>query len=126
MGPVATGLGEVLHYVVRGTGPRADLMGLRTSQDWILKPPLRQVPGTAEVNSWGGLEKQYQVRVDPARLFKYDISFEQVMQAVRSNNMNVGGGNLDRAGDMLLVHAIGRTANVDQIENIVIEAQGGV
>ena len=63
MGPVATGLGEVFHYVVTGQGK--DLTDLRTTQDWIIRPALRTVPGTAEINSWGGLEKQYQVRVIP-------------------------------------------------------------
>jgi heavy metal efflux system protein len=124
MGPISTGLGEVFHYFLRGEG--ADLTRLRTIHDWQVKPAMRVVPGTAEVNSWGGLEKQYQVRVDPDKLFKHDISFEQVMQAVRANNANVGGGNLDLAGDMLLVHGLGRTATVEQIENIVILAQEGV
>ena len=73
---------------------------------------MRIVPGTAEVNSWGGLEKQYQVRIDPgAAVQARHLTFEQVMQAVRANNLNVGGGNIDRAGDMLLVHGIGRTVN---------------
>jgi cobalt-zinc-cadmium resistance protein CzcA len=63
LGPVATGLGEVFHYLV--TSDYKDLTELRTLQDWVLKPALRMVPGTAEINGWGGLEKQYQVRIDP-------------------------------------------------------------
>jgi heavy metal efflux system protein len=124
MGPVSTGLGEVFHYFLRSDAK--NLTELRTIHDWQVKPAMRIVSGTAEVNSWGGLEKQYQVRVDPARLFKHDISFEQVMRAVQANNINVGGGNLDRAGDMLLVHGLGRTTSVQQIENIVIQAKEGV
>ncbi|MFO1021477.1 MAG: CusA/CzcA family heavy metal efflux RND transporter [Planctomycetales bacterium] len=127
MGPVSTGLGEVFHYVLMGDGPHPrDLMSLRTMQDWQVKPVLRPVAGTAEINSWGGLKKQYQVRIFPEKLFKYDLTFQQVVQAVQQNNLNVGGGNINRGGDMLLVHGIGRTTNVKQIEEIVITSKGGV
>jgi cobalt-zinc-cadmium resistance protein CzcA len=129
MGPVSTGLGEVFHYFLIGrgaNGEETDLTQLRTIHDWEVKPHLRIVPGTAEVNSWGGLEKQYQVRIDPTLLFKHDLTFEQVVGAVKSNNVNVGGGNLDRSGDMLLVHGLGRTINTEQVKNIVITAKSGV
>src|SRR5581483_8223345 len=97
LGPVATGLGEVLHYHVKASGRQhPDLTLLRTTQDWIVRPALRTVPGSAEINSWGGLEKQYQVRIDPRRLFKYNLSLQQVMDAIRANNLNVGGGYVDR------------------------------
>ena len=81
MGPVSTGLGEVLHYILIGEGK--DLTDPRTMQDWTVKPAMRPVPGTAEINSWGGLKKQYQVRIDPTLLIKYDLSWEEVTQAVR-------------------------------------------
>ena len=67
---------------------------LRTIHDWIVKPQLRSVRGVAEVNSWGGYEKQYQVRLDTDRLFKYGLTFEQVSEALRANNENVGGGTI--------------------------------
>src|SRR5262249_2462593 len=110
LGPVATGLGEVFHYIVRSD--TRDLMELRTEQDWVLRPALRTVPGTAEVNVWGGLQKQYQVLIDPARLLKYDLTYDRVAQSIRDNNLNVGGGTLQRAGEMLLVYGIGRTNGV--------------
>ncbi len=135
MGPVSTGLGEVFHYIVRledvdiSKLPRErqieELTRLRTVHDWVIKPQLRTVRGTAEVNSWGGFEKQYQVRIDPARLIKHNLTFEQVVTAVRENNRNVGGGNITRNAEMLLVHGIGRTVNIKQIKNIVIEAVDG-
>ncbi len=124
MGPVATGLGEVFHYVLIPDGK--DLTEIRTLHDWVVKPAMRSVPGTAEVNSWGGFKKQYHVRVDPTQLVKYDLTFDEVMAAVPDNNLNVGGGYLNRSGDMLLVHGVGRTINVEQIENIVIKANQGV
>jgi cobalt-zinc-cadmium resistance protein CzcA len=124
MGPVSTGLGEVYHYVVSPSD--GDLMSLRTLHDWTIKPPMRTVAGTAEVNSWGGLERQYQVRVDPTRLVTHGLTFQQVIEAVRANNANVGGGSIEQAGSMLLVHGLGRTATVGQIENIVLAARDGV
>ena len=125
LGPVATGLGEVLHYHVTSTQPLPDLTELRTTQDWRIRPRLRTVPGAAEVNSWGGLEKQYQVRVDPTKLIKYQLTLQQLLEAVRAGNLNVGGGYIDRQGDMLLVHGIARTVTLPQIENIVVAAAAG-
>ena len=135
LGPVSTGLGEVFHYVVRLEGvdisalPRErqieELTNLRTVHDWIVKPQLRTVRGTAEVNSWGGFEKQYQVRIDPSRLIKFNLTFDEVVDAVKANNRNVGGGNITRNTEMLLVHGIARTVNIPQIENIVIKAMDG-
>jgi cobalt-zinc-cadmium resistance protein CzcA len=124
MGPVSTGLGEVFHYVVTGKGD--DVTELRTIHDWVIRPHLRTVRGTAEVNSWGGYEKQYQVRIDPARLIKHGLTFDDAAAAVERNNRNVGGGNVRQNGTMLLVHGLGRTANVEQIRNIVISAHDGV
>jgi cobalt-zinc-cadmium resistance protein CzcA len=124
LGPVATGIGEIFHYVV--TSERKDLAELRTLQDWVLKPSLRTVPGTAEINGWGGLEKQYEVRIDPERLLQFDVTFAQVVQAVRDNNLNVGGGSISRAGDMLLIHGVARTNDLEQIRNIAVSAREGV
>ncbi|MBI2823058.1 MAG: efflux RND transporter permease subunit [Planctomycetia bacterium] len=130
MGPVATGLGEVLHYILLSEGESAgeakELTELRTIHDWIVKPAMRPVPGTAEINSWGGFKKQYQVRIDPTRLIKHDLMWSSVVDAVRSNNLNVGGGSLNRSGDMLLVHGVGRTSTIEQIESIVVTAKAGV
>ena len=136
MGPVSTGLGEVFHYVVRlkdvdiSALPRArqveKLTELRTIHDWIVKPQLRTVPGTAEVNSWGGFEKQFQVRIHPDRIIRHGLTFDEIVQAIKLNNRNVGGGNITRNAEMLLVHGIGRTVNIEQIGNIVIKAKDGV
>jgi cobalt-zinc-cadmium resistance protein CzcA len=136
MGPVSTGLGEVFHYVVTSKGYDfsklsdeervAKLTELRTIHDWVIKPKLRTVKGTAEVNTWGGYEKQYQVRIDPQRLIKHGLTFDEVVEAVEKNNKNVGGGNIRQNSQMLLVHGLGRTVNVEQIKNIVVTASDGV
>jgi len=135
MGPVSTGLGEVFHYVLTYEGydfsklPAEErvnkLTELRTIHDWVVKPQLRSIPGVAEVNSWGGYEKQYQVRIDPNRLVKHGLTFDQVTEAVKDNNRNVGGGNISVGARMLLVHGQGRTVNVEQIKNIVVTAKDG-
>jgi cobalt-zinc-cadmium resistance protein CzcA len=124
LGPVSTGLGEVIHYVVTGKGD--DVTQLRTIHDWVIKPKLRTVKGAAEVNSWGGFEKQYQVRIDPSRLIKHGLTFDAVTGAVERNNRNVGGGNVRRESQMLLVRGIGRTTNVEEIGNIVVTSKEGV
>ena len=124
MGPVATGLGEVFHYVVTGQG--TDVTDLRTIHDWVIKPPMRTVRGTAEINTWGGYEKQFQIRIDPERLIKHGLTFNEVVEAVHRNNLNVGGGNISQESGMLLVQGLGRTAGIDQIRQIVVTAKGGV
>src|SRR5580692_905530 len=98
MGPVSTGLGEIFHYVVNGIGN--DPTELRTVQDWVIRPKLRTVRGTAEINSWGGYEKQYQVRIDPNRLVKHGLTFDEVVRAVEENNRNVGGGSIREGTQM--------------------------
>jgi len=124
MGPVATGLGEVFHYVVMGHGN--EITETRTIHDWVIKPKLRTVKGTAEVNSWGGYEKQYQVRLDPEKLDRHKVTFDQVMEALQRNNRNAGGGNIRYRNQMLLVHGLGRTVTTEEVRGIVITAHDGV
>ncbi|MGD9723804.1 MAG: efflux RND transporter permease subunit [Pirellulales bacterium] len=126
LGPVATGLGEVFQYTLESK--TLDATELRTLHDWVIKPKLRAVSGVAEVNSWGGLEKEYQVRIDPTRLLRHEVSFDEVVDAVRANNLNVGGGNINEneTGEMLLVQGVGRTSTIEQIQNIVVTAKQGI
>lgn len=133
MGPVSTGLGEVLQYYLTGRSGNLTreeqvefLTKVRTTQDWELRPILRPTPGTAEINPWGGYKKQYQVRIDPNRLIKHDLSFDTVVDAIEHNNINVGGGNITENGGMLLVHGIGRTNTIEQLQNIVVATHDGV
>ncbi|HMC63876.1 MAG TPA: CusA/CzcA family heavy metal efflux RND transporter, partial [Gemmataceae bacterium] len=136
LGPVTTGLGEVLHYVVTYKGYDFSTLGevervrklteLRTIHDWIIRPQLRTVRGVAEINSWGGYEKQYQARIDPSRLIKHRLTFDQVVEAIEKNNRNVGGGYLRRGSQMILVHGIGRTVDRDQVKAIQIASKDGV
>ncbi|MEI8063721.1 MAG: CusA/CzcA family heavy metal efflux RND transporter [Verrucomicrobiota bacterium] len=125
LGPIATGLGEVFHYKVSTDNPKRTLTDLREIHDWVIKPELRKVPGVAEVNSWGGYEKQYHVIVDTDRLIKHQLTFEQLIEALEANNRNVGGGQIVRSGESLLVHGIGLTTDTTQIGNIVVVSHDG-
>jgi len=126
LGPISTGLGEIFHYIISSSSPERSLEELRTLHDWIIKPELRKVAGVAEVNSWGGYERQYHVVVSPNALVKYEISLDEVIEALEQNNHNVGGGLITSGGQSKLLHGIGRVKNVKQIENIVIKAYRGV
>ena len=100
LGPVSTGLGEVFQYTIDhpSDGNRklsdSELMERRSIQDWVVRPMLRSIPGVAEINSQGGLERQYQVLVNPDRLRHYHLSLEDVRNAIAKNNANSGGGIL--------------------------------
>jgi cobalt-zinc-cadmium resistance protein CzcA len=125
LGPIATGLGEIFHYVVRSTDPNRTLEELRTLHDWVIKPELRKVPGVAEVNAWGGDVKQYHVIVSPEALLKYDLVMDDVFEALEKNNDNVGGGLITSSGISQMVHGIGRVSSIEQIENIVVASYDG-
>ncbi|MFQ3639297.1 MAG: efflux RND transporter permease subunit, partial [Chloracidobacterium sp.] len=93
LGPITTGLGEVYQYELRGAPDSGhDAMSLRAIQDWIVRRQLLGTPGVAEVNSYGGLAKQYQVRLDPVKLQAYRLTLREVMDAVAAGNANVSGG----------------------------------
>ncbi|MCI0629197.1 MAG: CusA/CzcA family heavy metal efflux RND transporter [Phycisphaerales bacterium] len=126
MGPVATGLGEVFHYLVVGTGnPPATLTELTTAQEWIIAPQLRQVPGVAEVNTWGGLVKQYEVIVEPSRLITYNLTLDELAEALARNNASVGGGQVTRGGESMMVQGLALTTQIEQIASAVIKAENG-
>ncbi|WP_149111431.1 efflux RND transporter permease subunit [Limnoglobus roseus] len=122
LGPVATGLGEVFHYTL--SSRTRDPVELRTLQDWTLRPQLRTVPGTAEVNSWGGGERQYVVRPDPDKLRRAGVSFDEVVRAVADGNLNVGGGRVVRPGSEVLVRGVGRANTVDELLAIPVKPAG--
>ncbi len=124
MGPVATGLGEVYHYLL--TSDFYTLTELRTLQDWVIRPRLRRVSGVAEINSWGGYEKQFEARVDPVKLTKYKLTLDDVVNALRENNGDFSGGYVASAGEASLVHGVGRSRVVEDIAGITISAHEGV
>ncbi len=124
LGPVATGLGEIFHYLVAGQGK--SLEEIRAVHDWLIAPQLRSVPGVAEVNAWGGAEKQWHVIADPRRLQAFSLSLGDVYRALAENNANVSGGIVERAGSAKLVVGVGLVDDGRQLEDIVVAAHDGV
>jgi cobalt-zinc-cadmium resistance protein CzcA len=133
MGPVSTGLGEIYMYAVEAKpgakgpdGKPYTATDLRTIQDWIIKPQLRNVPGIVEVNTIGGYERQFHVLPEPTKLLAYKLTFRDVMTALTTHNANVGAGYIERNGEQYLVRAPGQVSTLQEIREIVIGTRGGV
>lgn len=123
LGPVTSALGEVFQYLVQSHTLSA--AELRTLHHWVIRPQMLQVPGVAEINTWGGFEKQWHVVFDPALLIKHDVTLDDVAEALARNNRNVGGGLVAQGGEARLVQGVGLLDPPD-IERVVIAAREGV
>jgi heavy metal efflux system protein len=133
MGPIASGLGEIFMWTVepkpgatKSDGTAYDSTDLRTIQDWIVRPQLRNIPGVTEINTIGGYLKQFHVTPDPAKLMAYGLSFHDVMEALAKNNANVGAGYIEKSGEQYLIRAPGQVGTLEEIRDIVVRTQGGV
>jgi len=124
LGPLSTAVGEIYRYLVE-TPPSMPLDEVRAIEDWQIEPGLRQVPGIADINGFGGAIREYQVRVHPELLRKYGLSLEQVAQALQANSSNTGGGLLKRGDEDLVVRAIGLFKTVDDIGRVPIAVHDG-
>ena len=121
MGPIATGLGEIFMYTVGSTeGSEHDAMSLRTVQDWIVRPQLRNTPGVVEVNTIGGYSKQFHVLPDPDKLLAFDLTLQDVMAALVRNNANTGAGYIERHGAQYLIRSPGQITTLDDLKHITI------
>jgi cobalt-zinc-cadmium resistance protein CzcA len=99
---------------------------LRTLQDWVIRPQLRQVPGVTEVNTIGGFERQFHVTPDPARLLSFGVTFDDVSAALERNNANVGAGYLEKNGEQYLVRAPGQVADLSALADIIVAQRAGL
>lgn len=127
MGPIATGLGEIFMYTVSATeGAEHTPMDLRTIQDWIVRPQLRQTPGIVEVNTIGGYTRQFHVLPDPAKLLAYDLTLQDLMTALARNNANTGAGYIERYGAQYLIRSPGQVANLEDIRAIIVAKRDAV
>ncbi|MFO0959287.1 MAG: CusA/CzcA family heavy metal efflux RND transporter [Isosphaeraceae bacterium] len=123
MGPIATGLGEVYQFEVRNSPDypnRYTPMELRTILDWEVARRLKAVPGVVEVNALGGFLKTYEVELDPNRLQARNISINQVFLAIRRNNMNAGGGYIQRNGELRVIRGVGLIDKLSELEQVVL------
>lgn len=125
LAPVSTGLGEIYQYLVHprpGYEKRYSPTELRTIQDWIVRRQLLGTPGVADVSSFGGLLKQYEVALDPERLRSLNVTVDEVFQAVARNNQNTGGAYLDRKPTAYFIRTQGLAASTADIGNIVVRS----
>lgn len=120
LGPITTGLGEVFQYTLVSKDKKYNATDLRTMQDYTVRPILRTVPGVADVNSFGGLVKQFQVIVNPDRLTSYGIALSQLFTALEKNNANANGNFIDHRSEQYIVQGIGLVKDTSDIENIIV------
>ena len=133
LGPIATGLGEIFMYTIeaeRGARrPDGELYtpeDLRTLQDWVIRPQLRNTPGVTDVNTIGGFERQYHVTPWPDRLVAYGVTMAEVVEALNRNNANVGAGYVERYGEQYLVRVPGQAESLEDLGAIIVSSRNGV
>ncbi|WP_229008579.1 efflux RND transporter permease subunit [Methylophilus sp. Leaf408] len=124
LGPNTSGLGQVLWYTLKSDTMNA--MELRTLQDWTVRMMVRTAPGVDDITSWGGQEKQFQVQIDPQKLFKYGLTFAQVVERLTANNRQVGGQFINVGQEQFLVRGLGLVKNTHDIQKIVVSENQGV
>lgn len=120
LGPISTGLGEIFQYTLVSKDKKYDAAELRTIQQYIVRPILRTVPGVTDVNSFGGLVKQYQVLIKPDRLSSYGLTLQQVFEALEKNNSNASGNFIEHGSEQYVVRGLGLVKTTKDIENIIV------
>ena len=133
MGPISTGLGEIYMWTVEAKdgakkpdGTPYGPSDLRTIQDWVVKPQLRNVPGVTEVNTIGGYAKQYHVTPYPDKLIAYGLTFRDILRALAENNASVGAGYIEHSGEQYLIRAPGQVTDYKEIGEIILGSHDGV
>ena len=125
MGPITTGLGEIYQYVVRpkkGFESRYDATELRTIQDWYVRRQLLGVQGVAEVSSFGGKVKQFEIAINPSQLHAMHLGIDDVFTALENNNQNTGGAYIEKGPTLLFIRSEGLIGSMNDIENVVIKS----
>ncbi len=125
LGPDYSPVGQIMFYTLASTNPQYDLMELKSLQDWVLEKQFKSVPNVVEVTSFGGLTREYQVRVDPNKLIAYGLSIAQVEQALAANNMNAGGSFIQHGQQAFNIRAVGLMTCTDDIAATVLKSQNG-
>ena len=129
LGVLATALGEILQFEVRGQPrgnlPPRDSMELRSILEWQIAPQLRQVSGVTEINSHGGYYKSFEVRLDPERMTQERVGLDQIIEALSNNNANTGGGYIVHEGEQRFIRGEAMLTSLDDIANVVIRTSSG-
>lgn len=124
LAPLTTAVGEIYRYVVEAPA-NYTAMQLRDLQDWVIRPAILQVPGIADVTTFGGPLKEFHILTSPTKLRKYNLTLEDVINAVQKNNLNTGGNVIARGGQGFAVRGLGAVKTEHDIENIVLAAVSG-
>lgn len=125
IGPDFSPIGSVYWYTLKSTNPAYDLMDLKSLQDWVISKHIRSVPDVVDDSSFGGVTREYQVRVDPEKLISYGLSLAQVEQQLTNANANVGGSFIEQGSQQINVRGVGLVTDIRDIEKTVIKAQNG-
>ncbi|MFZ2447454.1 MAG: CusA/CzcA family heavy metal efflux RND transporter [Syntrophobacteraceae bacterium] len=125
MGPISTGLGQILFYFVEDETGKRNPEEMREIQDWLIRFNLQTVPGVTEVLSLGGEVKQYQIQIRPSELLRFDVSIEDIVKAVKANNSNVGAQYIVKNAEQYLVRSVGLAKDISDLKDIVIKTVGG-
>src|SRR3984885_2665627 len=118
-------VGQIYWYTLRSTNPLYDNMDLKSLEDWTIEKQLKSVPGVVDVSSFGGMTREYQVRVDPDKLVAYGLSIGQIEQQLTNNNTNAGGSFIEQGQQQINVREVGLFRNVHDIEETVLKTQSG-
>ena len=125
MGPISTGLGQILFYVVEDETGKRTPEEMREIQDWLIKFNLQTVPGVTEVLSLGGEVKQFHVRVRPGDLLRYDLTLPDVIKALKANNSNVGAQFIVKNSEEYIIRSVGLAEKISDLEEIVLKSKKG-
>ena len=125
LGPDFSPVGQLYFYTLASTNPMYDTMELKSLQDWVLVKQLKSVPNVADVSSFGGVTREYQVRTDPNKLIAYGLSVGQVEQAIAANNVNAGGSFMEHGPQAFNIRAVGLMTTTADIGETVLKAQNG-
>ncbi|MCL1674755.1 CusA/CzcA family heavy metal efflux RND transporter [Elizabethkingia meningoseptica] len=128
LAPVSTGLGEIYQYILhpkKGSEKKYNAKELRTMQDWIVRRQLNGTPGVAEINSFGGELKQYEVAIDPNRLRAMGVSVTDIFNALEKNNQNTGGAYIDKKPNAYFIRGVGLVTSLDDVRNIAVKDETG-
>ncbi len=131
LGPISTAMGEIYRYTIDDSAKRISasekerLTKLRTLQDWVIAPYLKNVPGVNEIDPFGGYIKEYQVIIYPERLLKYDLTLKDIFEAIGRNNSNVGGSFLEQGAERLIIRGVGLFKSTRDMEDVALRSERG-
>src|SRR5580692_8190625 len=125
IGPDFSPVGSIYWYTLKSTNPAYDVMELKSLQDWVISKYMKSVPDVVDDSSFGGITREYQIRIDPEKLISYGLSLAQVEQQLSNGNANAGGSFIEQGSQQVNVRSVGLVTNVKDIQQTLIKMQNG-